>query len=156
MDILNKAKDLASGVVGTALNVLSGGVAGKVGAVIDAINLPPAERALLRREAQEAIHEEVLAHVGIIQQQIDATTQIIVAELQSGSWITKNARPLICLYLTLFLSAAVWTGKEVPSEFMYCWTGLCGTWMVSRGVEKVGKGNKVTQLITGTDLRKAA
>lgn len=44
----------------------------------------------------------------------------------------------------------------LPEEFWWAWAGIVGTWSIGRTAEKMGRGNKLTSLITGSAAPAAA
>jgi len=93
---------------------------------------------------------------------IEAQKSIIVSEMSQGDAFTKRARPMIvyCGLLFIFLVHVIfpivtYVTKEslpalnLPTEFWWAWTGVCGVWMIGRSMEKNGASNKIVNMITG-------
>lgn len=82
---------------------------------------------------------------------LNAQKSILVAELTQGDTYTKRARPSVIYFglLVIFLNhvlapfVSMFTKGEpitiaLPAEFWWAWTGICGTWIVGRTMEKRG------------------
>ena len=82
---------------------------------------------------------------------IEAQKSIIVSEMSQGDAFTKRARPMIvyCGLLFIFLvhvlfPIVTYVTKEslpalnLPTEFWWAWTGVCGVWVIGRSMEKNG------------------
>jgi len=93
---------------------------------------------------------------------IEAQKAIIVSEMSQGDAFTKRARPMIvyCGLLFIFLvhvlfPIVTYVTKEslpalnLPAEFWWAWTGVCGVWVIGRSMEKNGASNKIVNMITG-------
>jgi len=93
---------------------------------------------------------------------IEAQKSIIVSEMSQGDAFTKRARPMIvyCGLLFIFLVHVIfpivtYLTKEslpalnLPTEFWWAWTGVCGVWVIGRSMEKNGASNKIVNMITG-------
>lgn len=115
-------------------------------------------------EREERIHDTYRA-------EINASKDIIIAELKQSDNYTKRARPtviyagLIIIFLEIF-GVRIWTlneilaGKdyadsiiasstEILSAFLYMWGAVAGAYALGRTAEKRGISNTVTQLATG-------
>lgn len=99
---------------------------------------------------------------------LSAQRDIIIAEMNQGDNFTKRARPsivyvglmAICLVHVLF-PILVWTllaikGAKIelpeinlPDQFWWAWSGVCGIWVIGRSAEKRGATDKITEMITG-------
>jgi len=102
-------------------------------------------------------------------QVVQASKDIIVAEMQQGDAFTKRARPmlvyaglafifLVHVFIPLMVWTALVTGKtlpegaptlSLPSEFWYAWTSVVGLWTLGRSAERRGMTNKLIEAITG-------
>jgi len=93
---------------------------------------------------------------------VDAQKGIIVAEMEQGDNYTKRARPTIVyaglafifmVYVVLpmvsFFKGTEMPVLNLPTEFWWAWTGVCGIWVVGRTMEKKGGAGKIISLITG-------
>lgn len=106
---------------------------------------------------------------------INASKEIIVAELHQGDEFTKRARPMI-VYVGLFAVVfnyvfvpfinriVEWVALirgagfdafsalspiHLPTEFWYVWGGVCSVYMVGRTAEKRGARHAIVGMITG-------
>jgi hypothetical protein len=90
-----------------------------------------------------------------------ASRDIIVAEMQQGDRITKWARPSVIYFglgilgmqhviLPFFVAFGVnLTITPLPDYFWDAWKLVASVWAGGRTLERVGKSNKVVELITG-------
>lgn len=141
-------------------NVDVGGIMGGVGTLAKDIRTAIT--------GKEPISQEKAAELALKAQQLEVglsevSQNIIVAEMQQGDDFTKRARPMVVYSGLLFIFLVHvafpifthFTGGTVPDislpdEFWWAWTGVVAVWMTGRSMEKVGAGNKVTKLITGS------
>ena len=94
-----------------------------------------------------------------IRAELSAKERILVAELNQGDSYTKRARPTV-VYAGLVMIAYNYCMApslgimriDLPTEFWAGWSGIVATWSIGRSVEKSGKGNKATKVITGSNL----
>ena len=97
--------------------------------------------------------------------EMQAKEHVIVAEMQQGDKYTKRARPSLVYAGLLFAFIEVATRvvlivqglgmpegmvSIVPPQFWAAWTGVTGTWVIGRSMERRGVQNKVVSLITGS------
>ena len=101
---------------------------------------------------------------------LETQKAIIVAELNQGDNYTKRARPTIIyaglgmMVLTVLLKFGAWLGLtlagrplsqlpniNLPTEFWWAWSGVCGVYVFGRSAEKRGAANKIIKMITGND-----
>ena len=121
-----------------------------------------------QREFELAAAEMIQARDSEIEETLRAEMQakerVMVAELQQGDTFTKRARPSL-VYVGLLLAflevvvrvVLVVQGKSmpeglttvVPPQFWVAWTGVTGTWVIGRSVERRGIKNKIVSAITG-------
>ena len=92
----------------------------------------------------------------------EAKKAVLVAELQQGDAYTKRARPTV-VYAGLVLALVnhvvlPWVSHfvgsapppiELPVMFWTAWGGICGTWVISRTMERRGVQNQMISTITG-------
>lgn len=93
---------------------------------------------------------------------VNATQEIIVAEMSQGDSYTKRARPTL-VYAGLFFIFLVhvvfpivgWfkamqlPALSLPEEFWWAWGSVVGIWSLGRSFERKGIGGKITEAITG-------
>ena len=97
--------------------------------------------------------------------EMQAKERVIVAELQQGDKFTKRARPslvyvglLLALLEVILRIVLILQGKGmpeglttvVPPQFWAAWTGVTGTWVIGRSVERRGVKNRIVSAITGS------
>ena len=75
------------------LNFLGGGVVKQVGDVIDNLSTSEEERL----EAKRKMEEVLMQAESQAQEQV---TRRWEADMKSDNWLSKNIRPLICIFLT--------------------------------------------------------
>lgn len=131
------------------LALLSGpakGIIDGIGGIIDSLTTTDEERNDAKLAVAKLIHAENTEMEKTIRKELEAKERILVAELNQSDNYTKRARPTIVytgLALAIGGAIAKILGSEipvanlVPSEFWYAWAGVSGTWVISRGVEKV-------------------
>ena len=94
---------------------------------------------------------------------LDTQKGIIVAEMEQGDKYTKRARPTIVyaglafifmvhvvLPIVSFFKDMPMPNLELPAEFWWAWTGVCGIWVIGRTMEKRGAANKLISMVTGS------
>jgi len=99
-----------------------------------------------------------------IRAEMDAKQKVLVMELQQGDKFTKRARPSLVYMGLLFAGLEVVVrvvltlkglgmpegmATIVPVQFWAAWTGVTGTWVIGRSVERRGIQNKVVNAIVG-------
>lgn len=120
-----------------------------------------AEKAQVQVQLQDALQKR---EDNLIAVQRD----IIVAEMSQGDDFTKRARPaivycglaaimlvhvlfpiLVWIVLAVKGSAITLPVINLPDEFWWAWSGVCGVWIIGRSAEKRGATGKIVDLITG-------
>ncbi len=105
-----------------------------------------------------------------IRSELEAKSQIIMAEMQQDDKFTKRARPtviyvgLVFIFLEMFglrylilnsiefdnLKEIIDSSESIFETFLLAWGGVVGTYAVGRSLEKRGVKNKLTSAITGS------
>lgn len=111
-------------------------------------------------EREQQIHDTYRA-------EINASKDVIVAELRQSDLYTKRARPtviyagLVFILLELFgirvavlqyfqaTPAIITSSTDILNSFFYAWGAVTGAYALGRSAEKRGISNTVTQLATG-------
>lgn len=116
--------------------------------LIDAVHTSDEERGKLRMalyQLQGALTERIIGYETSL---LESKTQIIVAEAKSGSWLTRNWRPLVMIWFA-GLVGAHWLGFTPPNlseETVLSLLGLVkigiGGYVIGRSVEKVAPNVK--------------
>jgi len=123
------------------LSFLSGGVIEKVGNVIDNLSTSEEER-LAAKQAME----EVLIQAEVQAQQ--EVTKRWEADMRSDNWLSKNIRPLICIFLTaIFVVLSVFDGNvgefKINESYIPIYQTLLitvyGAYFAGRSIEKIKK-----------------
>ena len=87
------------------LNLLGGGVIKQVGDVLDNLTTSKEEKLA----AQQKIQEVLMQAESQAQEQV---TKRWEADMKSDNWLSKNIRPLICIFLTvIFVSLSMFDGN---------------------------------------------
>lgn len=87
------------------LDFLGGGVVKQVGDVLDNLTTSKEEKL----EAQRKIQEVLMQAESQAQEQV---TRRWEADMKSDNWLSKNIRPLICIFLTaIFVVLSVFDGN---------------------------------------------
>tara|TARA_Y100000004_G_scaffold193007_1_gene254663 strand:+ start:647 stop:1030 length:384 start_codon:yes stop_codon:yes gene_type:complete len=123
------------------LSFLSGNVIEKVGNVID--NLSTSKEEAL--EAKKAIKEVMLKAESDAQSQV---TKRWEADMKSDNWLSKNIRPLICIFLTaMFVIISIFDGNlggfQIAPAYVPIYQTLLitvyGAYFAGRSIEKIKK-----------------
>ena len=123
------------------LSFLSGGVIEKVGNVIDNLSTSEEERLAARK----AIKEVMAKAEADAQEQV---TRRWEADMRSDNWLSKNIRPLICIFLTaIFVVLSVFDGNaggfEIQESYIPIYQTLLitvyGAYFAGRSIEKIKK-----------------
>lgn len=119
-------------------------------------------------EVENIIHEREKQIHETYRTEINASKDVVLAELKQSDLYTKRARPtviyvgLIFVLLEIFgLRIAVLNYNDASDEivksstailesFLYMWGAVAGAYALGRTAEKRGISNAVTQLATGT------
>jgi len=144
-------------VITDILNVATGGLIGQVKELISSTNTTDKERIELANKAAEAIQQYQLK---VNEQIIGAEAQLTArqaADMASDSWLSKNVRPLVLVFLTVMMTILAYTTIfTLPQEkinLLTPWIGelssllgmVYGFYFGSRGLEKIGQ--MVTQTL---------
>tara|TARA_A100001201_G_scaffold128503_1_gene113531 strand:+ start:514 stop:900 length:387 start_codon:yes stop_codon:yes gene_type:complete len=123
------------------LNILGGNVIEKVGNVID--NLSTSKEEALA--AKKAIKEVMMKAESDAQEQV---TRRWEADMKSDNWLSKNIRPLICIFLTaIFVVISIFDGNaggfEIAPAYIPIYQTLLitvyGAYFAGRSIEKIRK-----------------
>jgi hypothetical protein len=125
------------------LSLLTGGLIKDVGNVIDKLTTTDEERLAAKQKIQELLEKA----------DQDAQTQITErwkVDMQSDSFLSKNIRPLVLIYLTIIFTALSFFdgnigGFQVAEEYIPIFQSLLitvyGAYFVGRTWEKSKKSN---------------
>jgi hypothetical protein len=123
------------------LNFLSGNVIEKVGNVIDNLSTSEEERLA----AKQAMEEVLMKAESDAQQQV---TRRWEADMKSDNWLSKNIRPLICIFLTaMFVVISIFDGNaggfQIAPAYIPIYQTLLitvyGAYFAGRSIEKIKK-----------------
>ena len=123
------------------LNFLGGGVVKQVGDVIDNLNTSEEERL----EAKRKMEEVLMQAESQAQEQV---TRRWEADMRSDNWLSKNIRPLICIFLTaIFVVLSVFDGNvgefAIQESYIPIYQTLLitvyGAYFAGRSIEKIRK-----------------
>ena len=123
------------------LNFLSGGVVKQVGDVIDNLSTSEEERL----EAKRKMEEVLMQAESQAQEQV---TRRWEADMKSDNWLSKNIRPLICIFLTaIFVVLSVFDGNigefAIQESYIPIYQTLLitvyGAYFAGRSIEKIRK-----------------
>jgi hypothetical protein len=123
------------------LNFLGGGVIEKVGNVIDNLSTSDEERLA----AKQAMEEVLMQAEAQAQEQV---TRRWEADMKSDNWLSKNIRPLICIFLTaIFVVLSVFDGNVggfvIQESYIPIYQTLLitvyGAYFAGRSIEKIKK-----------------
>jgi len=117
---------------------LTGSLVKEIGNAIDKISTSTEEKLIIKAEVQEMIEK---AHTGA-QQQVTTRWE---ADMKSDSFLAKNIRPLVLIFLTVVFSALAFTdgniggfvvAKEYIPIFQTLLVTVYGAYFVGRTYEK--------------------
>ena len=123
------------------LSFLGGNVVEKVGNVIDNLTTSDEERLA----AKKAIEEVMMEAESRAQEQV---TRRWEADMKSDNWLSKNIRPLICIFLTaIFVVLSVFDGNigdfVIQESYISIYQTLLitvyGAYFAGRSIEKIRK-----------------
>tara|TARA_B100000424_G_C22891814_1_gene474424 strand:- start:799 stop:1182 length:384 start_codon:yes stop_codon:yes gene_type:complete len=123
------------------LSFLSGGVIEKVGNVIDNLSTSKEEAMV----AKKAIKEVMMKAESDAQSQV---TKRWEADMKSDNWLSKNIRPLICIFLTaMFVIISIFDGNlggfQIAPAYVPIYQTLLitvyGAYFAGRSIEKIKK-----------------
>ena len=123
------------------LSFLGGGVIEKVGNVIDNLSTSEEERLA----AKQAMEEVLMQAESQAQEQV---TRRWEADMKSDNWLSKNIRPLICIFLTaIFVVLSVFDGNigefAIQESYIPIYQTLLitvyGAYFAGRSIEKIKK-----------------
>jgi hypothetical protein len=123
------------------LSFLGGNVVEKVGNVIDNLTTSDEERLA----AKKAIEEVMMEAESRAQEQV---TRRWEADMKSDNWLSKNIRPLICIFLTaIFVVLSVFDGNigefVIQESYIPIYQTLLitvyGAYFAGRSIEKIRK-----------------
>ena len=123
------------------LDILGGGVIKQVGDVLDNLTTSKEEKLA----AQQKIKEVLMQAEANAQEQV---TRRWEADMKSDNWLSKNIRPLICIFLTaMFVVISIFDGTAggfaiAPAYVPIYQTLLItvyGAYFAGRSIEKIKK-----------------
>ena len=123
------------------LDILGGGVIKQVGDVLDNLTTSKEEKLA----AQQKIKEVLMQAEANAQEQV---TRRWEADMKSDNWLSKNIRPLICIFLTaMFVVISIFDGNAggftiAPAYVPIYQTLLItvyGAYFAGRSIEKIKK-----------------
>jgi cation transport ATPase len=123
------------------LDILGGGVVKQVGDVLDKLTTTKEEKLA----AQQKIEEVLLKAESQAQEQV---TKRWEADMKSDNWLSKNIRPLICIFLTvIFVVLSMFDGNVggfiIQETYVPIYQTLLitvyGAYFAGRSIEKIKK-----------------
>jgi hypothetical protein len=123
---------------------LTGGVIKQVGSVIDDLVTTDEERLAAKQKIQEILEQADKE----AQQQV---TERWKYDMQSDSWLSKNIRPMVLIYLTIIFTALCFTDGNIGEFkiteayipiFQTLLVTVYGAYFVGRSWEKSRKNNQ--------------
>lgn len=154
-------------IIGDILGGTVGELVESIGGAADRFITTSEERNQFRLDAGKLIAARDSELEQTLRTEIEAKARIIEAEMRQGDSYTKRARPTV-VYAGLVVLAvnhiilpwvAHFVGQQIPeinipTEFWIGWSGIVGTWVVGRTIEKRAANNgtepnKLAKLITG-------
>ena len=123
------------------LDILGGGVVKQVGDVLDKLTTSKEEKLA----AQQKIEELLVKAESQAQEQV---TRRCEADMKSDNWLSKNIRPLICVFLTvIFVVLSMFDGNvggfSIQESYIPIYQTLLitvyGAYFAGRSIEKIKK-----------------
>ena len=123
------------------LNILGGSAIEKIGNVVDNLSTSEEERLAARK----AIKELLLKAESDAQDQV---TRRWESDMRSDNWLSKNIRPLICVFLTvIFVVLSMFDGNigefKIQDSYVPIYQTLLitvyGAYFAGRSIEKIKK-----------------
>ena len=123
------------------LNILGGGVIKQVGEVLDNLTTSKEEKLA----AQAKIKEVIMQAESQAQEQVSRRWE---ADMKSDNWLSKNIRPLICIFLTaMFIIISIFDGNlgefVIAHAYIPIYQTLLitvyGAYFAGRSIEKIKK-----------------
>ena len=123
------------------LNILGGGIIEQLGNVVD--NLSTSKEEALA--AKGAIKEVLMKAEAQAQEQV---TRRWEADMKSDNWLSKNIRPLVCIFLTIiFVTLSMFDGNigafNIDDAYIPIYQTLLitvyGAYFAGRSIEKIKK-----------------
>jgi hypothetical protein len=123
------------------LNFLGGGVIEKLGNVVDNLSTSKEEA----MAAKKAMKEVLVQAEAQAQEQV---TRRWEADMKSDNWLSKNIRPLVCIFLTaIFVILSVFDGNvggfTIQESYIPIYQTLLitvyGAYFAGRSIEKIKK-----------------
>ena len=123
------------------LDFLGGGVIKEVGGILDNLTTTKGEKL----EAKRKLKEILLKAEGNAQEQVSRRWE---ADMKSDNWLSKNIRPLICIFLTaMFVVISIFDGNAggfvISSAYIPIYQTLLitvyGAYFAGRTIEKIKK-----------------
>ena len=123
------------------LSFLGGGVIEKVGNVIDNLSTSKEEA----MAAKKAMKEVLMQAESNAQEQVSRRWE---ADMRSDNWLSKNIRPLICIFLTaMFVIISIFDGNaggfQIAPAYVPIYQTLLitvyGAYFAGRSIEKIKK-----------------
>ena len=123
------------------LSFLGGNTIEKIGGVIDNLSTSDEER----MEAKRKMKEVLMQAESQAQEQV---TRRWEADMKSDNWLSKNIRPLICIFLTaMFVIISIFDGNaggfEIAPAYIPIYQTLLitvyGAYFAGRSIEKIRK-----------------
>ena len=123
------------------LDILGGGVIKQVGEVLDNLTTSKDEKSAAKRAMQEIL----VKAESQAQEQVSRRWE---ADMKSDNWLSKNIRPLICIFLTaIFVVLSVFDGNiggfVIQESYIPIYQTLLitvyGAYFAGRSIEKINK-----------------
>ena len=123
------------------LDFLGGGVIKEVGGILDNLTTTKGEKL----EAKRKLKEILLKAESNAQEQVSRRWE---ADMKSDNWLSKNIRPLICIFLTaMFVIISIFDGNAggfvIASAYIPIYQTLLitvyGAYFAGRTIEKIKK-----------------
>ena len=123
------------------LDILGGGVIKQVGDVLDNLTTSKEEKLA----AEQKIKEVLMQAESNAQEQVSRRWE---ADMKSDNWLSKNIRPLICIFLTaIFVVISIFDGNagefQIAPTYVPIYQTLLitvyGAYFAGRSIEKIKK-----------------
>ena len=121
------------------LNILSGGLIKQVGGILDDLTTSKEEKLEARQKIEQLL-------VDAEQKAQEQVTRRWEADMKSDNWMSKNIRPLICVFLTcMFVIISIFDGNigsfKISASYIPIYQTLLitvyGAYFAGRSIEKI-------------------
>jgi ElaB/YqjD/DUF883 family membrane-anchored ribosome-binding protein len=133
-----------------------------IGQIVDSLHTSEEERQKAKYQIEALLQQRDAQIEETFRREIDASKDVILAEMHQGDTYTRRARPtVVYVGLGLFIInygllpiAARFHGNDYtpiafPAEFWWAWSTVVSVWFVGRTMERRGLKTPLLEKVTG-------